>query len=67
MTLGMRPSSKPDNVTYSASDGSSALNMMVSIHADIVDCDGQHLCTFDELVEQAIADWELIIKRYQIT
>lgn len=65
--FGMSPSNKPNNVTYSASDGSSALNVMVSIHADIVDCNGIHLYAFDKLVEQAIADWELTIKKYQIT
>jgi hypothetical protein len=64
--FGLGPSNKPDNIEYSASDGAKAVNMMVSVHADIVDGQGKHLYKFDELVERAITDWEDIIRKNEL-
>lgn len=63
---GIGPSDKPDGVTYSASDGSKALDVMVSIHADIVDLHGNLLCTFDQLVAGALSEWEGIIEKFNL-
>ncbi len=60
------PSNKPDGIAYSGSDGSMALNVMVSLHADITDSKGQHLYSLDQLTNQAIIDWESIIAKHQI-
>ena len=60
------PSDKPDNVRYSGPGGSAAYNVMISIRADIVDSTDQHLFTLDELLNQAIKDWENIIKIFGI-
>ena len=63
---GMGPSDKPDSIRYLGPGGSAAYNVMISIHADIVGSTGQHLFTLDELVNQAIKDWEKIIKMFQV-
>lgn len=60
------PTSKPDNIRYSASDDSAVLNMMISVSADIVDFNQQHILTFDELINQTIKEWEDIIRKFQI-
>lgn len=59
---GMGISDKPDNITYVASSGAKAHNVMISISADIVDSDGVKICSFDHLVNQAVSDWEMIVK-----
>ena len=63
---GMGISDKPDNIRYSMNDGSAVYNVMITINAEIVDSNGQHLYTLDELVGEAIDDWERIIRTYQI-
>lgn len=64
---GLSPSDKPDNVKYSASTGAAAYNVMIVVSADIVDSNGHHLLTLDELVNSAIDDWENMIRRFQLT
>ena len=63
---GMGPSNKPDNIRHSLNDGSTLLNMMISIKADIVDKDGKHICTLDQLVKEALDEWEELIKKNQL-
>ncbi|OGY40360.1 MAG: hypothetical protein A2570_03740 [Candidatus Brennerbacteria bacterium RIFOXYD1_FULL_41_16] len=62
----MGPSDRPDNVIYTASDGAKALNVMISIHADIVNSNGIDICTLDRLINQAVSDWENVIKKFDL-
>lgn len=63
----LSPSNKPDNIRYEKSDGSTIMNAMVKITADITDSQGNILYRLDDLVENALNFWEEIVKRYNIT
>jgi hypothetical protein len=60
------PSNKPDNVRVERSDGAAIQNAMTSITADITDFNGSLLFQLDDLVENALINWERIIKKYNI-
>lgn len=60
-------SNKPDNIRVERSDGAAIQNAMVSITADITDSNGNLLCQLDDLIENALNNWEGIIKKYNIT
>jgi len=62
----LRPSNKPDNIRVERSDGAAIQNVMTSITADITDSNGNFLCRLDDLVENALNDWEGIIKKYNV-
>ena len=62
----LSPLNNPDNIRYQKSSGSAIVNMMVKITADITDSQGNILYRLDDLVENALGDWEQIIKKYKI-
>lgn len=62
----LTPSNKPDNITIRRSDGSAIKNMMAITTADITDGQGNLLCRLDFLIENALNDWDIIIKKYNI-
>ena len=66
ISRSLRPSNKPDNIRVERSDGAAILNAMTSITADIADSNGNLLCQLDDLVENALNNWEQIIKKYNI-
>jgi len=59
-------SNKPDNIRVVRSDGALIQNAMTSITANITDSHGNFLCRLDDLVNNALKDWETIIKKYNI-
>lgn len=59
-------SNKPDNIRHEGSDGSSMMNMMVMITADITDSHGDKLYRLDYLVETTLSAWEQIIIKYNL-
>ena len=63
---GFTASDRADNLLVKKSDGSSMKNCMVKIIADITDNNGNFLYRLDDLVENALSDWEKIIKKYNI-
>lgn len=62
----LSPSNKPDNIRHEGSNGSSMMNMMVKITADITDSHGNTLYRLDTLVENAMCAWEQIIIKYNL-
>ncbi len=63
----LSPSNKPDNIRHERSDGSSMMNIMVKITADITDSQGDILYRLDDLVENALRAWEQIIIKHNLT
>lgn len=59
-------SNKPDDITIKRDDGAAIKNMMTIITADITDSSGNLLCRLDFLIENALSDWNKIIKKYNI-
>lgn len=66
LQIGISPSDRPDNITYAASNGTKALNVMISINADVIDSSGIKICTLDQLIDQAVNDWEEIINNFNL-
>ncbi|PIR76340.1 MAG: hypothetical protein COU32_02550 [Candidatus Magasanikbacteria bacterium CG10_big_fil_rev_8_21_14_0_10_42_10] len=60
-------SDKPDNIIYKGPNGSQMKNCMTKIIAEITDSKGIFLCYLDDLINDALNDWENIIKKYNIT
>lgn len=60
------PSNKPDNKEYSDESGAKFFNIMAKLHADIVDSERNHICTLDQLIHQAILDWNSILRKHNI-
>jgi len=60
-------SNKKDNVTVKRSDGAGIHNCMTTIVAEITDSKGNLLYYLDDLINNALNNWENIIKKYNIT
>ena len=62
-----KASNKKDNITITRSDGAAIHNCMTTIVAEITDSKGNLLYYLDDLINNALNDWENIIKKYNIT
>lgn len=65
--LVMTVSNRKNNFYVERNDGAAVQNIMSVIVADITDSTGNIICRLDELVDNALADWEKIIRTYRPT
>lgn len=64
--LGIDPLNR-GRVSIDLDSGAKTKNMVVTIHADIVDANNVFLYELNDLIKNAMMDWNMIINKYDLT